>query len=140
MAGCNTDGTTFEAASALLLAVVALGGEAAQSPGVWREIRYIVYGPEMRIITATYGINCSNYPEYPPYTNAASARATLGMRRICDQRSQCALPIDLSIAGDPASCAKDFSVAYRCTGNPDIKWLHLPAEAFGKVVKLQCAR
>jgi len=144
---CGTPGRLgFAAASIVLLAAVAFCGEAVQSPAVWGELHYIWDGPEIKIISATYGINCRNYPERAPYTNTAFVgNATEGMRRSCDYRSRCTLPVDFQIAGDPANgCPKDFSVAYRCVGaagsRVPVKWLHLPAEAFGKVLELQCLR
>ena len=136
----------FAAVAILLLVTVATAGQASQSSAVWRELAYIVYGRGIRVITATYGINCSSHPEHAPYINTAfTGNATEGMRRLCDKRSRCTLPFDFQIAGDPANgCAKDFSVAYRCVGAPGsrapVKWLHLPAEAFGKVLELQCLR
>jgi peptidoglycan/LPS O-acetylase OafA/YrhL len=130
----------FASAITLLLVTVAFAGQAVQSATVWSKVRHFLFGPEIRIIAATYGMNCKNYPEPKPFRNTVSpGNATGGARRICDFEKRCRLQVSLGLAGDPANgCGKDFSVEYLCTGVPGIKRAYLLGEAFAKTVDLEC--
>jgi peptidoglycan/LPS O-acetylase OafA/YrhL len=82
------------------------------------------------ILSATYGGNC----------NAPSGNATADIRGYCSGKASCSYSVEVSRLGDPANgCQKDFTVAYRCPGNPAALDRAVPAEAgFGASVELSC--
>jgi hypothetical protein len=53
--------------------------------------------------------------------------------------AKCDVVVDVNWLGDPAGgCGKDFNVEYGCTARPEVKTGHLPDEAHGKHIVLEC--
>jgi peptidoglycan/LPS O-acetylase OafA/YrhL len=133
---------SFSAATIMLLVTIAIAGELAQSETVWRMVHRLWVGnrSEIEIISATYGMNCKDFPEPAPFRNLVSpGNATAGLRRICDGHLRCDPRVSLALAGDPANgCGKDFSLEYSCSGSAGIRKAYLPGEALGKVLELEC--
>jgi peptidoglycan/LPS O-acetylase OafA/YrhL len=133
----------FSVAATSLLASIAVIGETARSDAVWNKLHRLWFGnqPEIGIVSATYGLSCQDYLEPAPFSNSvAPGNATNYVKRACDARQRCDLRVDAARMGDPAnSCAKDFSVEYRCTGSEALKSAFLPPEAQGKRLILDCA-
>jgi peptidoglycan/LPS O-acetylase OafA/YrhL len=124
------------------LFVTAFGGQAVRSEQLMTSLHRFLSGerPEVEVISASYGINCREYPVRAPFPNLASpGNATVATRRACDGKTECDLEVSTERFGDPANgCGKDFAVEYRCSGRPDTLSGYLPAEANGKHMLLQC--
>lgn len=97
---------------------------------------------EIRIVEATYGLNCKDFKVPAPAMNGVRlGNASEPVANSCMRvRGSCTYPVDVVRLGDPAnSCAKDFSVKWRCGAESDIRQAYLPAEANGKSVAISCA-
>ncbi|HQQ01297.1 MAG TPA: hypothetical protein PLY86_22805, partial [bacterium] len=65
--------------------------------------------------------------------------ATKVVSRACDGKMRWEFGIDCADIGDPAnSCAKDFSVKWRCGADPKVYETYVEGEANGKIVMLSC--
>jgi peptidoglycan/LPS O-acetylase OafA/YrhL len=135
-------GLLFSAASISLLLLVAVAGQAAQSGEVWRNLHrlWVGPGPEIAVVSASYGLNCRTFVVPAPFSNrAAPGNVTSAVKRACDARDRCEFFVDAGRIGDPVnSCGKDFSVEYRCTGSEVVHSAYLPAEAHGHRLTLDC--
>ncbi len=83
----------------------------------------------MRVISATYGLNCG----------APRGNATSHIAQACDGTSKCDYRIDVNVLGDPRyGCPKTYEVEYRCAGGAT-RTASAPAGAdTGTMVTLQC--
>jgi hypothetical protein len=90
--------------------------------------------PSLRIsiVEATYGRNCQ----------APAGNATTLVQKSCDGLALCRFRVESPVLGDPAPrCAKDFGVAWMCSGEKSARRATLAAEAgFGSTLLLSCAR
>jgi hypothetical protein len=83
----------------------------------------------MRIVSATYGLNCG----------APRGNVTTQLADFCNDTAICEYTIDVNKIGDPRrGCPKDYQAEYRCGGFVLSRSASVPAEASGKVVRLQC--
>ncbi len=132
----------FSLAAISLLASIAVVGQLARSATVWNKLHRLWVGdrPEVAIVSATYGLNCQDFPVPAPFPKTvAPGNVTNYVKRACDARQRCDLQIDVSRMGDPANgCGKDFSVEYKCSGSETLKSEFLPPEAHGKSLVLDC--
>jgi len=132
----------FSVSVLTLLGLIAVVGQAARTDYVATALRRLWFGdrPEISIGTASYGLNCRNFPVPAPHPNTVGlGNASTAMRTACNGRQRCEYAVDISRIGDPAnSCGKEFLVEYRCTGSQVVKTAFLPAEAHGKTLTLDC--
>ncbi|HXF76243.1 MAG TPA: hypothetical protein VNN13_09150 [Methylomirabilota bacterium] len=85
---------------------------------------------DIRVVSATYGPNC----------NVRRGNVTARVADFCDDRAVCEYRIDVTALGDPApGCAKEFYAEYRCGSFGGIRSELVPAEANGKILRLQCS-
>src|SRR5262249_21611501 len=95
----------------------------------------------IRVVEATYGLNCKDFKVEPPAFNWVRAgNVTSAIAGVCSSKDGiCDFAVDATRIGDPASrCGKEFSVKWRCGGAADIHETHLDGEAHGKSVRLIC--
>ncbi|MBV9062471.1 MAG: acyltransferase family protein [Alphaproteobacteria bacterium] len=127
-----------------VLAVFAIGGQAARYDYVRAQARRLVLGdrPEIEVVSATYGGNCMNFPVPAPYPNlAAAGNATDPVRDVCNGRLSCDFKVESETLHDPANgCGKDFAVQYRCRGETGVHSALIAAEALGHHATLSCQR
>jgi peptidoglycan/LPS O-acetylase OafA/YrhL len=132
----------LSAAAILTLLFVALSGEAAKSKELITQLHHWIYPhrSEVAVLSATYGLNCRTFEVKPPAKNTAGpGNVTKVMKDLCDLAARCDVAVNVGDLGDPAvGCGKDFDVAYRCTGMSEVKTAHVPGEANGKRVLLEC--
>ena len=132
----------LSAGAALALFLVPLSGEAAKSRGLIIRLHYWIYPhrSEVAVLSATYGLNCRAFSVEAPAVNwAVLGNITRKIKDRCDLSAKCTVSIDVEELGDPAvGCGKDIDVRYQCTGVSDEKAAHLPGEANGKSVVLEC--
>jgi peptidoglycan/LPS O-acetylase OafA/YrhL len=124
------------------LLVIACAGQALRSEQLLAVLHRFVNGerPEIEVISASYGVNCTGFAVPAPLRNFASpGNVTGATRRACNGETECDLQVSVGRFGDPVNgCGKDFSVEYRCHGRPDTLTGYLPGEADGKHILLQC--
>lgn len=86
----------------------------------------------IRIITATYGANCS-----APIGNATNAT-----KASCDGKFTCSYAVDTKALGDPApGCGKDFRAEYECLPGRKRSQIAINPEAgLGSVASFVCAK
>ena len=95
----------------------------------------------IRIVEATYAMNCKDYNVKPPNQNrVALGNATAVVTRACEKKSrECKFKIEVGELGDPAyGCDKGFSVGWRCGNVEEIHEAHAAAPADDKSVLLSC--
>lgn len=81
----------------------------------------------IRIVEATYGGNCGVLP----------GNLTAAMERFCRGLRICLF--NVFVPGDPAhGCAKEFKVRWTCPGDSKVHEKTRPAEAGGKIVRIEC--
>jgi hypothetical protein len=57
----------------------------------------------------------------------------------CTRHKSCSYKVDVYNIGDPVhGCAKDFTASYRCSGDPRLRTVSLPAEANLGTVTFSC--
>jgi hypothetical protein len=98
--------------------------------------------PRITIDTATYGMSC-NGRTVEGGTNPFQimpGNATAGVVQLCQGGARsCKVTVSGWIFGDPAPlCAKDFTVAWRCSNGGERRVATLEAEAMGKTLRLTC--
>jgi hypothetical protein len=132
----------LSAAAALALLLIPLSGEAAKSKGLITRLHHWIYPhrSEVTVLSATYGLNCRAFTVEAPAVNwAGPGNITQKIKDRCDLSAKCTVSVDVDELGDPASgCGKDIDITYQCTGMSDAKAAHLPGEADGKSVVLEC--
>jgi hypothetical protein len=85
----------------------------------------------IKIEQATYGGNCG------PRVKAGNATEFLS--KSCDGRPSCNLRISVQELGDPAQgCGKDFSALFLCDPQGPARRRHVPGEANGSTLVLDC--
>jgi hypothetical protein len=83
----------------------------------------------LRIVSATYGLNCG----------APRGNVTKQMADFCNDTAICEYAINVNTLGDPRrGCPKDYQAEYQCGGFMPSRSASVPAEANGKVIRLQC--
>jgi len=106
----------------LLVAVLGMAGCEAIDQGYFP-------GGRMRIVSATYGLNCG----------APRGNATWHIAEACDGTSNCNYPIDVNALGDPSvGCPKTYAVEYRCAGGATRTASAAEGAGPGTIVTLQC--
>lgn len=91
---------------------------------------------------ASYGLSCKDFPVAAPAINTVSVgNATSAVAGACAKAgpdaSSCTYTVDVGDLGDPATtCAKDFSVKWRCGSQEHVG--HLDGESNGKSVTMSC--
>jgi peptidoglycan/LPS O-acetylase OafA/YrhL len=126
------------------LSMIACTGQVLRSDQLMARVHRFLNGegPEIEVISASYGANCREFVMPAPLRNSASlGNATVETRRACNGKTECDLEVSTDRYGDPANgCGKDFSIEYRCSGRPDtgITSGYLPVEANGKRILLHC--
>ena len=95
--------------------------------------------PPIDVVKATYGENCQASASTESEKNLLrEGNVTSKLRNVC-QYNECSILIDSKRFGNPApTCAKDFSVDYRCKIDNEIRKASVAADATGKTVKLDC--
>lgn len=87
-------------------------------------------GDDIRVVSATYGPNC----------NVPRGNVTSRIADFCDDRAVCEYRVDVAVLGDPApGCAKELFAEYRCGRFGGLRSEVVPAEANGKILRLQCS-
>ena len=132
---------SFTVSATLALAFVALSGQAIKSDRVVEYFHGLFArpGPEIVVVSASYGLNCPTGTSDPEAANLTPAgNATAKIRELCRFTAFCVVQVGHSWLGDPApGCAKDFDVTYQC--GKGIKSDHIDGEASGKSVVLKCS-
>ena len=115
--------------SADIAAISATVGPAAAGPTDSAVAQAAVKG--IRIMTATYGLNCG----------AAPGNVTKALSGACDGKETCDYRVDVAELGDPAGgCEKAFTAQYACAPGQARFTKDLPAEAgLGSRLLLSCA-
>jgi len=127
----------------LILIVIILGGEAVRSDRAIGSVRNLLIhnsGSEIIVLSASYGLNCDTFGHPRSIRDLVlPGNVTEKVKHFCRFSANCDVPVDVNWFIDPADgCAKDFRVAYACTGEPGIKTGYLTAEASGKNIELKC--
>jgi len=95
--------------------------------------------PGIHVMEATYGWNCRDMKPPIGKNTVRRGNATKVVSRACDGKMRWEFGIDCADIGDPAnSCAKDFSVKWRCGADPKVYETYVEGEANGKIVMLSC--
>jgi lysophospholipase L1-like esterase len=97
---------------------------------------------EIHVVEATYGLSCMGVSVSAPAQNLVTiGNASDAVARKCrHQRGKCDFLVDVAHLGNPANtCAKDFSVKWRCGTEDEMLQNHIPGEANGKTIALTCA-
>ena len=95
----------------------------------------------IRVVEATYGLNCRDFKVQPPGVNwVRVGNVTSAIATLCASKDgSCDFMVDAARIGDPASrCGKDLFVKWRCGAATDIHDAHLDGEAHGKSIRLSC--
>lgn len=131
---------SFTVSATLALAFVSLSGQAIKSDRVVEYFHGLFArpGPEIVVVSASYGLNCPTGTSDPEAANLTPAgNATAKICELCRFTAFCVVQVGHSWLGDPApGCAKDFDVTYQC--GKGIKSAHIDGEASGKSVVLKC--
>jgi hypothetical protein len=108
----------------------------------------LVYGlyemsrPRITVLEATFGANCDGVYS-PQRTGPHSIERGNATQRVSDacnnSHAGCRVSITAGLFGDPAPmCGKEFSITWRCSGDPVPHGATIAAEATGKSVSLTC--
>lgn len=91
-----------------------------------------VLASEVKVIEASYGLNCSQ---------RLQGNMTSIVARACHNKALCHFTVDHEIHGDPAmGCAKTFIVDYTCSRNSVTKTAKISAEATKNYATLDCSQ
>ena len=128
--------------SQLLIRIV--GGVIVVASSFWITLRLLDDGTsgqssnEIRIIEATYGLNCASRAQ----NAVAIGNATKDVTELCDRKTgDCEYLVDVARLGDPApGCAKDFAVKWNCGGSRSSLQIVVQPEAYQKSAKISCPR
>ncbi len=96
---------------------------------------------EIRVIEASYGLNCRDFKVAPPAGNRVRpGNASEVVANTCShKKDMCLFSVDVVKIVDPAQgCGKDFLVKWRCGTVKEIHQAYLPGEANGKNISLSC--
>jgi hypothetical protein len=85
---------------------------------------------EIRLVEATYGLNCG----------AKAGNMTASVVQVCGSTTgTCSFLIDAAKIGDPApGCAKDFIAKWTCGTGRKKRERRLRPEASGQILSMQC--
>jgi hypothetical protein len=96
---------------------------------------------EIRIVDATYGLNCRDLAVPAGQVNRVrQGNATAAALELCGRATgNCSFPIDVNRLGDPApGCRKDFFMLWRCGDIEKPRQLYIAEEAHGKSAMVTC--
>jgi hypothetical protein len=89
-------------------------------------------GGSLSIVNASYGANCNPKLQGNEDNNLTIACSTTAPQGYCNYF------VNVNVIGDPApNCAKDYLAFYSC--NENIRYTHIPAEANGSTLVLNCS-
>jgi peptidoglycan/LPS O-acetylase OafA/YrhL len=133
----------FAAAFSVVLVAACAGGQLAQDRDVQRGVHHAFTGgrPEIRVIEATYGFNCTrDIPGVPRRFDVSRGNATAHIAAACDDHNSCEYVVSVEALGDAApQCPKDYSVTYTCSGSETQHHeARLGPEANGHATSLRC--
>jgi hypothetical protein len=93
----------------------------------------------IRVIHASYGLNC-RLTTKPPFLHLISARnATTLVKYYCINKNKCSFTVNTDEFGDPAvGCDKILKISYRCGSEILVHKMLVAAPALDKTINISC--
>ena len=124
-----------------------IGGLAVVLASFWLSLEIMDYwslppnASEIRILEATYGLNCREFAVPIGQVNRVKPGNATGMAlEICGKATgSCSFAVDVGLMGDPApGCRKDFLLKWRCGDLEQPRQLYIPGEANAHSAEATC--